>query len=817
MTTVTRTEPRDSERLRNQAAAADQGPTDQQRDEFEGAFSRLWSNVQDPQNPTDVSFPFLRRMRRHHDVAFGLHLTRTPLIKSSFFFEADDAKVAAFADNIVRPIYGSSILTITRILDYGFSPAVQNREVVNPSWTYMVDGEMKKVWDSTAVGALVPKPLVPLRPESCRLAYDGKGKWNGILWDEGYSGRGGFYLDGVVKPQVDLAHSVWASHDSELEDGSPYGHARLAYCAPIFHLYRWLWTLLGRAFENNADPGPTVGFPEDPPGPLASGEVSNKETALMIGRRKRSGSTIAMPSTPYSNYANDRTTSQRQWLIEYIKNETDFDSMQGFLGYLDAMIYRALLIPEQSAIEGSGSSSSRNVVTNLSSQRDTSQIVLMQQIMDNVIMKQIVEPAMAINMPWYSGRLEMKVFGFGQQDTDIVRQVLQLAGQQDLKQFGIDLRRLVDSQGFPMLGDTEFAKEIKRREEQAQQISDGGQPPAVEPTQGRRALVTQTGFTDRYGNPEMAYVQLHDPVELSSTADGDFVAALPQTETWQEPGVVDAARALRNQSESFLSWVYRDAAIYVGKRQAELQLSDVEELDEDGRVRKAIERLIQLWTPKQERVDKYLASVRHALGRAYDKTASAHLSRLQSPARVSQRDDVAAQWLDERGAQLVTGVMQTTRDELASFMADRVREGLTTKDIANEIRSHFASFPLERAMVISRTEIGEVYNFSTVTTGLAAGIKKGQLVDGKDDECSTRNGKIVNISDALKERLNHPQCTLYIRLLPNAPDTFEIQRAVLDGVHLARYDEEAHVVLLSSDITLEQETEFLLSLGRSFS
>lgn len=811
MTTISRTEPRESERLRRSAAAADQGPTDAQREVSAQTFGRLLNSAIDPQDPTNVSFPFLRRMRRHHDVAFGMHLIRTPHVKASFFFEADQAQVAAFADNIVRPIYGSMMLTILRMLDFGYSPAVQNRQVVNPSWTYMVDGEMKKVWDSNVVGALVPKQLVPLRPESCMPAYDAKGRWNGILWDEGYSGKGGFYLNGVVQPQVDLVHSVWGVHDQELEDGSPFGHARLAHCAPIFHLYRWLWTLLGRAFENNADPGPNIGFPEDE-GAVADGEMSNKDIALMVGRRKRSGSTIAMPSTPYSNYANDRTTSQLKWFIEYAKNETDFQSMQSFLGYLDAMIYRALLIPEQSAIEGSGASSSRNVVSSLSSQRDTSQIVLMQQIMDNVIMEQIVKPAMAINMPWYSGRLEMKTLGFGQDDEDIVRQIFQLAGQKDLSQFGVDLRRLADSKGFPMIGDREFAAELKRREEQATAISSGGQPPAVEPTQGRRALVTQTGFTDAYGNPEMAYVQLNDPIDLASTADGDFVASLPQTETWQEPGVVDAARALRGKSQDFLSWAYRDAAIFVSKRDTLLQLSD-DDLADDGRVRAAVDHLLQLWTPSAERVSGYLASARRALGRAYDRTASTHLRTLQSPARVSQRDVVAAQWLDEQGARLVTGVMQTTRDQLASFMAERVLEGKTTKEITNDIRSHFATFPLERATTIARTEVGSAYLHATVTTGIAAGVKKVQLRDGTDDECAPRNGRIVDIRDAYKEQLSHPNCQLRAVLLPNAPDQLEVERATLDGLHLARYDVDAHVVLLSDDITPEQETEFMLALG----
>lgn len=800
--------------MRRAAASADQGPSDQGRLLNAQTFGHLLNNVIDPQDPTNVSFPFLRRMRRHHGVAFAMHLIRTPHIKTSFYFEAELAQVAAFADNLIRPIYGGLMLTILRMLDYGYSPAAQNREVVFPAWTYMEDGQVKKVWSNNVVGALIPKPLVPLRPESCRLSYDQQGRWSGILWDSAYSGKGNFFLGGINEPQIDLLHSVWATHDYEAEDGSPYGHARMALCAPIFHMYRWLWTLMGRAFENNADPGPTVGFPEDD-GQVPEGDLTNQETALLIGKRKRSGSHIAIPSKPYSNYANDRTTAVPQWFIEYVKNETDFHSMQAFLGYLDAMIFRALLIPEQSAINSSGSSSSRNVVKNLSSQRDTSQIVLMQQIMDGVIMDQIVRPAMAMNMPWYEGRLEMKTLGFGQDDEDIVRQIFQLVGQQDYKTFGIDLRRLADSKGFPMIGDKEFVAELQRRQDQAAQIATGGQPPPVQPTQGRRALVTQTGFADADGNAQMMYVQVNDPLDLASTADGDFVVSLPQTETWQEPGVVDAARTLRNKSETFLSWAYRDAAIFVSKREVFLHLDEVDLADE-GRIKSAVGHLVSLWTPDPDKVSGYLSSVRRALGRAYDRTASSHLRRLRSSARVSQLDQTAAQWLDEQGARLVTGVMQTTRDQLASFMADRVADGKTTKEIANDIRSHFASFPDDRATTIARTEIGSAYLHATVTTGIAAGVKKVQLLDGTGDECRERNGRIIDIQDAYKEQLSHPNCQLRAVLLPNAPDQLEVERTTLDGEHLARYDEDAHVVLLSSDLTPEQETEFLLALGSRF-
>jgi hypothetical protein len=743
VSTVIRTDPRESERLRRSAAASEQGPTDEGRDLYGRLHDRLNAYV-DAQDPTNVSFPFLRRMRRDHGVSMGMHYIVMPHVKSSFYFEADDARAAAFADGIVRPIYGSTILTIMRFLWAGFSPAVKNFQVINPSWSYVVDGVKRPVWDSSAVGALVYKKPIPLRPESCRLSYDSSGHWNGIEWDDHYRGKGGFTLNGVRKPQIDLTHSLWAVHDEESEDGNPYGFPRIAHCAPIFHMYRYIWTLLARAFENSADPGPVVDFPEEE-GQVPDGEERNVDTALRVGRSARSGSTLAIPSAPYQNFAGDRTISLRKWGISYPKRETNFDAIQSFLGYLEAMKFRAMWIPEQASTEGHGGSSSRNVVENLSSQRDTSQIVLMQQIMDNVFMEQLVKPAMAINMPWYEGRLEMKSLGFGQDDEDMVRQVFQLAGQQDLKQFGIDWRRLADSRGFPMRDLDEFLKEQQQREQQAAQIADTSQGPAVEPTQGQRAFRTQTGFTDNYGNPELAYVQLHDPIDMRSRADGDFVASLPRDGVWSSRDAIDAARIVRAAAQDFLERSSRDIALLLSKHER----ASSEDLDETARTEVA-----DRWLPRRDRVDDLLTATRRSLKRARPRA-----------------EDV---WLDSQSSMVLSELADAVRYDVST----------TTPSSAYTIASRVAREAVEGARAMA-----------SVDDVRSSGARLAQLDDGEIVAAELLDG-------------SRPA-----RALHAAPQDLEVRRTVLDDEHLARYDEQAGVVLLSPDLEPEQERQYLLALG----
>jgi hypothetical protein len=810
MATIIRTTDREREALRRAALAADQGPNDEAQANVYPRQSQL-ELLGDPQDPTNVTFPFLRRMRRDHMVAMGLHFISMPIVKAPFYYEADDARAAAFADNLIRPIYGKLVLTILRMLWAGYSPAAKNFEVVNPAWRYLDEqGNIKRVWDEGPVGAVVYRPVTQLKPENALPAFK-NGRFNGITYDGRYGGNGYFIIDGQRKPDIDLLHSMWAAHDVESEDGSPFGFARIAHCAPIFHMYRFVWTLLGRAMENNADPGPIVRYPQDDPGfrDTDGKTVTNVSTALKIGRRRRSGSTIAMPSDVYVDFQ-DKPTGVKKWDLEYPTVNTSFAEIQEFLGFLESAKLRALWVQEQGLIEGSGGQSNRNVASEFGDKRDESQVVLMGQI-DEVIDEQFVKPAMAMNMPWYEGKLVKKSLGFGSADDQIVQQVIQLAGQAQSKgtlaTFGVDVRRLLESRGFPML---DHAAQQKLLDEAAKEASKTPTP-VVTPTQGRRALVTQTGFN------ETMYQQIPDAIVLSE--DGDFVAALPSTDVFGDKQVLASTRDLRTASAGFLSWAYADFARYVGKQKsldlaAELEaLADEDLLVGTDKVTRVVNKVIDGWRPKAEKLTDYRKRAQSVFQRVFDRTTGIQLEKVGSSVKLNSTDKAAAAWLDARGAELVTGILETTRAQLAEVLADGVREGKSTSEVAKDIRAHFDGFPATRAAAIARTEIGEAYNYATARAGIAAGLAKAQLIDGNQDKpCKDRNGKIVDLADALKQRLNHTNCTFYIRLLAKATAAFEVRYERLDGLH-ARYDADTETVLFSPDIAAHDEAAYLLAIG----
>jgi hypothetical protein len=824
MATIVRTSDQERDAMQRSALGRTQGPTEQERIGGNGPSASWFGRDFDPQDPTRVGFPFLRRMRRDHMMAMGLHFIAMPIVKSSWYFEADDARVASFADNLIRPIFGSLMLTLLRVLWAGYSPAVKNFDFVIPNWVYYIDGEPKKVWDNGDIKATIYKPVIGLRPEAAVPVFK-DGAFNGITYDAMFRRAGAFQINGQSTPDIDLLHSIWAVNDQEGEDGSPYGFPRIAHAAPIFHMYRYIWTLLGRAFENSADPGPIMRFPMEDVGfvdDATRAKINNAARALKIGRSRRSGSTIALPSEPYVDF-NDRPTGKYKWDIEYPSFDVNFESIQSFLGYLESLKLNGLFIQEGGMTSSSGGAqSNRNVVSELGDQRDASQAVLMQQLTD-LIVDVMVRPAIAINFPQYEGKIEMKTLGFGQDDEDIVRQIFQLAGQDDLSSFGIDVYRLAESRGLPMIS----PEEMKIRQEKAAEVAKQMQTPVVDPetpgvdpvtgqikkpTQGRRAMVTQTGFG------ETAYHQLHDPINLST--DGDYVAGLPKTDVFSDQRVLSASRSLRNDSHRYLTSLYQDFAIFLGKQKIDLadELSamtlDEEMLDDEGRIKRVVDGLMKKWKPNASKLSTFSTNSRATLARIFERTVGQQLSKIGSKNKLSATDKLAAEFLDDQGADLVRNITETTRSQLAEVLANGVREGKDVKSIADDIRSHFSDFPATRAAMIARSETTTAYNFATVSAGRAAGIKQAQLVDGNDDApCKARNGKIVTMAQALKEKLAHPNCTLTIRLLPRATSAFSIRMEELEDGVSARYDQDTDTVLFAPTLSADDRSKYLIGLG----
>jgi hypothetical protein len=780
--------------MRRAALAADQGPTDEQQ-ATRWPFGALMEELGDPQDPTNVTFPFLRRMRRDHIVSMGLHFIAMPIVKAPWYYEADDARAAAMADNILRPIYGDLILTILRFLWAGYSPAAKNYDVVSPTWSYNdIDGNSKPVWDNGNIGAVIYKPVTQLRPENALPVYN-NGKFNGITYDGRYGGIGYFLVSGQRKPSIDLLHSVWAVHDKANEDGSPFGFPRIAHCAPIFHMYRYIWTLLGRAFENNADPGPVMRYPREEANTLdgEGNSISTVQVALRMGRRRRSGSTIALPSDTYRDFQ-DKPTGVKLWDIEYPKADISFDSIQNFLGFLEAAKLRALWLQEQGLIDAtSGSTSNRNVASEFGQQRDASQNVLMNQI-DTFIDEVFMRPIMAMNMPTYEGKLVKKTLGFGADDEDIVRQVFQLMGQKEdgFARFGIDVRRLAEARGFPMM---DPAEQRKLLDVAAKQASKGG-PPPVTPDQGRRALVTQTGFGDFVYNQLPGTLSLAD-IAARGVDDGDFVASLPRVDAFSDTGVIDATRDLRSRMVSFLAWSYADIARHLGKQKT----LDLDEELADSTAEEIAERLVLSWNVDLSLIEGLLGGVRKSMSKIFNSAAGVQCLKLGH--RADEPTDVLDQWC----VTSVSGAITALRDQAMTMLVDVIAERASYSELAAAVRARSEGLPAARAAAMAVDEAINVYNLAVVEVGREAGLAAAQIVDADSD----RHGEIVALSQISPADLESG--SLSIRLLTKAAHGVDVRSEELDGGLLARFDADSDTILLSPEIDRAERSKYLLAVG----
>lgn len=107
---------------------------------------------------------------------------------------------------------------------------------------------------------------------------------------------------------------------------------------------------------------------------------------------------------------------------------------------------------------------------------------------------------------------------------------------------------------------------------------------------------------------------------------------------------------------------------------------------------------------------------------------------------VTQLDPRAVEFANERGAELVKELSDSTRESLRSLVEDAVREGWSVDDFTSEMADDYA-FSEARATTIARTELAFAH-----VQGNMAGYKESGLVDRKqsmlgsehdmDDECN---------------------------------------------------------------------------------
>lgn len=471
----------------------------------------LGQTLGQPFDTTKIPYSKLYQMRRDPMIGFGLHYIKTPLINAQWYIECEDAQVAAFIDNALRQIYGRLIQQYCLSLDFGFSAIVKRYELENPDWVYVdpqdPEGGTKRVWDEGNVDAIVWKDFVPLRPEKVDPKWTSQGEFDGLKYNGIGLGAFPFQQKDNANTVVDVEHALWIVNERDSEFGSIWGYPRIGYSYRYWWSYWFNWALGDRHFEKDADPSTVVYYPNEKAVDEETGEtVDYRDVAISIGQDARSGSTIALPGDTITGF-DDRPTTQREWEITFLENNSNFEAFNQRFEYLDVMKLRSIFIPEQAFLEGKGGTSSRNVTAELDDSFDESQAMLMGDF-GNHITNFVIPTLVKANFPERKTTAKFKFKGFGSDDVAFTKQIIQLIGQAKPDELGVDIRESLKQIGVPLVS----IEEQQRKAAELAAQAAGAVPPAVAPVPGGPSGVTATGF----------YIQSPEAIRLSSQLPDDI-------------------------------------------------------------------------------------------------------------------------------------------------------------------------------------------------------------------------------------------------------------------------------------------------------
>jgi hypothetical protein len=482
-----------------------------------------WQRQEDflgqPFSVTKIPLSKLEQMSRDSMISLGLMYAKIPLVRAPWYIKCEDPKIAAFVDGALRRIYGRFILAYCNSFNYGFSAIIKRFEVAdNVPWTYVDNSgeqpEEKSVWTDDVIKPLVWKEFLALNPRSVVPHWSAGGDFAGIdlfpsMVGDYTSGSAQFPFEpssgGVA--DIPLDWSLWATNEKDSVFGSLWGYPRIGYAYRYWWSYWYRYGLADRAFEKWADPPIVVRHPTEVGLDTVSGEnVDYGAEALGLAEKIRSGANVSLPSDPVTGL-DDRILNMRQWEIDTITTEVNFDALNVAFEYLDVQKLRAILVPEQALIEGKGGSSSRNVAQVFGDLFQEFQAVTMEEIdwhINRYMIPQLVEANFGPNAPI----VEKITTGFDPADAEAIQALLVGITNKGAEPLPIDARKSLEKLGVPTLSIDEQNKQMKK----AADAAAAAVPPPTPGVPGKQATVNQAGL----------YESVEADVNLSEDEKGRF-------------------------------------------------------------------------------------------------------------------------------------------------------------------------------------------------------------------------------------------------------------------------------------------------------
>lgn len=134
-------------------------------------------------------------------------------------------------------------------------------------------------------------------------------------------------------------------------------------------------------------------------------------------------------------------------------------------------------------------------------------------------------------------------------------------------------------------------------------------------------------------------------------------------------------------------------------------------------------------------------------------------------------DPTTTAFLGQAGAG-IRGIHETTLRAVRDSLQEGSMAGESISQLAARIRD-LPAFNQQRAVLVSRTELGQATNLAAIHSYRASGVVAGvEILDGDQDEpCASRNGRRLALDNAGSEPpLLHPNCTAAFLPLTDAAD-----------------------------------------------
>lgn len=163
----------------------------------------------------------------------------------------------------------------------------------------------------------------------------------------------------------------------------------------------------------------------------------------------------------------------------------------------------------------------------------------------------------------------------------------------------------------------------------------------------------------------------------------------------------------------------------------------------------------------------------HAFGNAADaakgviigifgESAAEVADKYELPVSFDDMNPLAHAYAVDRGAELITEIADTTRDEVNGLLQVAVEKGWSQANFSDELSQRFV-FSEERADLIARTEVAFAENAGAIAASRAT--ETGVVCsDGDgDEECAAMDGQVMSYDEAEDNLLGHPNCVRAFR------------------------------------------------------